>query len=513
MKRIEELEGQRSELLEAINALEVGGEKLEQERDVLLQENKLLRLKVQGLIDRIYGRRSERVDPNQKLFFPELFSDAPTEEEAEEESEGKPRRRKRKKAGRRPIPEDIERRRVVLPPAVEDSCCPGCSKTLVKIGEEVTEELDFEPGKFFVTEYVREKLACKGCEEGVYMPPLPPRPIEKGRPGPGLLAHVAVSKHGDHLPLYRQENIFARAGFEIPRSTLCEWTRLVAELLEPIVLEIKRSLLQAPLVQSDDTPIRVQDPRIRGKCRKGYVWCYTIPWGEVVYDFTLSRSRDGPLEFLKGYRGYLQSDAYGGYNEVIRREKLIHIGCMGHARRYFHEARFQSRKRVLPIISTIKDLYAIEAEAKEAGLSLEEKVNLRQERALPILADLKALIREAGRAALRKSPLGKAVTYAQNNWESLVRYVEVGEAEIDNISAEHTIRPLAVGRRNWLFVGSPGGGQRLEVLASLITSCKRLGVEPFSYLRDVIDRISTHPQSRIWELTPRGWKDSQEMGQ
>lgn len=507
---VEDLSRERARLRGAFMELEEKGERLEQELSLVRRENQLLRDKVQALIDRVYGRSSERVvDPNQKLFFPELFAAAAEKggaEGGEEPEEEKAPRRKRKRGGRRPLPENLERRRVVLPPVPEDGKCPGCESGLVKIGEEVTEELDYQPGRFFVNETVREKLACKSCEEGVYIPPLPPRPIEKGRPGPGLLAHLVVSKYGDHLPLYRLEQIFARSGVELSRTTLSSWVGAISELLEPLVKEMKRQLFESPLIQSDDTGMRVQDPAIPGKCRKGFCWAYTVPWGEVLYDFTLSRSRDGPLEFLKGYRGFLQADFYSGNNEVLRVEKIVLIGCWAHVRRKFHEARFQSPHRVREIIARIRELYAIERAAKDAGLAPGARAELRGERARPLLVTLKEKIQQLDRTALPESPLRAATQYALRGWAALERYVEVGEAEIDNNSCEAAVRPLAIGRKNWLFVGAPQAGRRIEVLASLVTSCKRLGIDPYAYLRDVIERISTHPQSRIAELTPRGWR-------
>jgi hypothetical protein len=281
----------------------------------------------------------------------------------------------------------------------------------------------------------------------------------------------------------------------------------LAFLGRPIVTAMKRFILSSPVVQSDDTPVRVQERRRKGTMRRGYLWVYCVPWGEVVYDFQMSRAHDGPAQFLNGFHGYLQTDAYGGYNEIFRTGRVQHVGCWAHVRRKLYESLKEAPEEATIAIGAIQGLYRIEREAKDRGLDAASRVELRRERALPILEKLKEFLRELRNTALPQSRLGKAIQYALGQWDSLVRYVDVGEAEIDNNSAESTMRPPVLGRKNWLFVGSAeGGGPRAAVLYSLVVSCKRLGVEPFAYLKDVIDRVSTHPQSRIWELTPRGWK-------
>jgi len=481
----------------------------------LENRKKVLEKQIQALVKRIYGRKSEKIDPNQLLLFQqELLNESMEAVEKERTDPAhssvidfeEPDKRKKKRNGRSPLPKKLPRERILHEPSSEELICPCCNKERCRIGEEITEELEYIPARLYVKEHVRGKYACRECEEGVVIGELPPRPIEKGRPGVGLLAHVAVSKYADHLPLYRQEKIFKREGVDISRSTLCEWIGWIAELLSPIVKELKNNLLEEILIQSDDTPVRVLDRSKKGKCHTGYLWSYCMPYGEVVYDFTMNRSHEGPKEFLAGFEGYLQADGYSGYNEALRSKKLKHIGCMAHVRRKFHAALSEAPKPAGIVLASIQKLYRIEGELRESEADATLRVKVRKEKAFPILEDLETLFMELKEIALPQSELGKAVSYALNQWPSIKRYTEVGEAEIDNNSCENTIRGVAVGRKNWLFCGSESGGKRAAILYSLIESCKRTSVEPFAYLSDVIDRVSTHPMSRIYELTPKGWK-------
>lgn len=470
------------------------------------------------LLRRLYGRRSERVENSAQLQIPlELAEEAKREVEAEAararaaelDAEGEPEPPQRKKPGRRPIPKDLPRRRVLLEPAAEDKVCRCCKGELKKIGEDVTETLDFVPASLFVTETVRPKYACPKCQEGVVTEPLPARPIEKGRPGPGLLAQVAVSKFADHLPLYRQEGIFARQGLDLSRSTMCGWMRDVAALARPVVSEMKRRLFTLALLQADETPVPTQ-VACEGSWRteKCYLWGYCEPWGEVVYDFTLSRSRDGPTRFLEKYRGYLQTDGYDGYNEAYRRWGLVRFGCWAHVRRKFYDAQGERPEFAMLILSAIQRLYRIEREGKEGQRVGEKLRELRRAEALPLLEDLKGVLEISRPRELPQSGLGLAMSYALEQWDDLVRYVDAPEAPIDNNSIEHAMRVVTLGRKNWLHVGSPDGGDRMAILYSLTESCKRLGIDPFAYLRDIFGRLPSHPADRIWELTPRSWRDS-----
>ena len=494
-------------------------EKLERKNSSLAAENAWLQQRVRDLIARLYGRRhSEKLPPGQEVLplfdMPDAAARMIKEAAASLASTAPTPQRRPGKHGRKRLPENLPRVREEILPEPEARLCKCCGKEMDRIGEEVTEELDYRPASFLVREIARVKFACRDCQEGVVTPPLPPRPIEKGRPGEGLLAHIAVSKHADHLPLHRQEVIFARMGLDLRRSTLCDWMGSLSNLLLPILMEMKRFVLSQIFVQSDDTHVQVRDADVKGATRRGFLWVYCLPWAEVVYDFTLSRAQEMPRDFLGDFKGYLQTDAYGGYNAVFRNGTVIHVGCMAHARRKFHEAQKEAPEETAAVLSTIQALYRIEAEAKEAGLDRQARVELRRERATPLLAQLKRLLDTFRPKALPQSKLGMAIQYALLQWESLTRYVDIGEAEIDNNSAENALRGVVVGRHNWLFLGSPeGGGLRATVLYSLIQSCKRLKIEPFAYLKDVIPRVSIHPASRVWELTPRGWKEAREKEQ
>ena len=382
---------------------------------------------------------------------------------------------------------------------------------MVRVGEDVFEELDVVPLQFRVKEKVRGKWACpQGCMNGSLIAPLPPRPIEKGRPSPSLLAYIVTSKYCDHVPLYRQEQIFRRYEIDLSRKTMDGWLGELSGLLLPVVLALKREILKEPLLQMDDTPIQVLDKEVKGKSRRCYLWAYTAPYGEVVYDFTESRSGRGPVKFLDGFEGhFIQCDDFSGNGAVFKELEIIRIACMAHIRRKLFEARAAAPKRVDEILELIRSLYEIEERARTGGLAPEERSKLRKGEATGILSELKEKIDELSLLSTPRSKIGGAVSYAQKNWEDMIRYVEVGEAEIDNNWVENMIRPVALGRRNFLFLGSAkGGGERAEVFYSLIQSARRLGLDPFAYLSDVIERISTHPQSRIRELTPRGWKET-----
>ena len=491
-RKLELLEEQNQQLLEALATMG--------------RENQDLRNQLAWLRKRLFGPRAERLDPDQlRLEFmeqedvpPPFVDEAPDDEESPDR-----RKKKGRRNGRAPLPKDLPRKRVEYHPDPEDLVCSCCRGEKDRIGEEVTEELEYVPASMFVFEHVRVKYACRACEEGVVLGDLPPRPIEKGRPGPGLLAHVVTSKYGDHLPLNRLEGIFGRHGVSIARSTMCDWVRDVASLLSPIVSEMRRGLLRTDLLQTDDTPIRVQTGE--RKTKKGHIWAYLSPErGEVVYEFTLSRARDGPERFLTGFRGYMQADAYSGYDRIFARGEVTEVGCWAHARRKFYEALDTSPEEASAVLAGIRRLYAIEKKAK--ALEPKAVAELRREKSLPILEAIREYIDAEADRALPQSPLAQAITYARNQWAALTRYVEDGRLPIDNNAVERALRKIAVGRKNWLFAGSPAGGGRAATLYSLVESCRMQGIDPFAYLRDVLDRISTLPVSRIAELTPRGWK-------
>lgn len=478
-------------------------------------DKKRLEGRVEWLVRQLFGHRSERFEnPLQNDLFEDveqLSAEAKAEIEQELASSEEPKRKRSRRNGRKPLPKDLPRERIVLDLSEAEKICPhGVVSKL--FGQDVTQELDMIPAQLLVREYVRLKYKTPDCThpecQGIKMAPLPARPIEQGRPAPGMLAHIAVSKYCDHLPLYRQEKMFARHGIELARSTMSDWMLAAGSLLSGIVNEMKRSMAAGSYLQADETPIRVQGLK-KGKMHKAYLWGYGVPWGEVVYEFSLDRSHRNPMKFLDAFEGLLQVDGYKGYDALVRAKqgRVTRLGCWAHVRRKVFDALKTSPREANIVLAAIQKLYRIEAAIR--GQPPPERAALRREKARPILQSLKPLLEAYAEEFLPESPLGSAIRYALGEWPYLERYVEFGEAEIDNNAIEHTIRPIALGRKNFLFLGSTEGGRAAAVLYSLITSCQRLGVNPWAYLKDVIDRISTHPAARVRELTPRGWRDLQ----
>ncbi len=502
-KLVEDLQDRNCELEREVEDFQKSNGSLEKKLEVLQEQ-------FDALLRRMYGRRSERHEnPDQQLFFADLFKDDAPQQSEPPEQEPEPRRRCGRKRGPKPLPEHLPRDVVRLDPEEAQRTCACCLEAMQLVDEVVTEELTVEPPKFRVTQFVQGKWTCKSCMTKSVMKPLPARPIERGRPSPTLLAYIIVSKWCDHLPIYRQSEIFKRYGLDLSRKTIDGWLGKLASLLRPIVESIRRGLLERNFLQSDDTPLRYLDKGVKGKSPKGYFWSYGIPYGEVVYRFTSSHEQKHPLAFLEEFSGHLQTDGHASYNGVYNSGRVEHIGCMAHIRRKFEEAQNSRPARVEEILDLIGALYELERVAKENAVSGEALVELRRREALPILVELREKIDELKFLTSPDHKLGKAVGYAQGQWEAMLRYVDVAESRIDNNWSEQSMRPVVIGRKNFLFLGSEkGGGERAEVFYSLVESCRRLDIEPFAYLTDVIERISTHPQSRLGELTPRGWRDA-----
>jgi len=489
-------------------------DELSSEIQRLNKENAVLRQRIQFLTHRLFGRRSEKGVPvvEQGVLPFEPVVAGPVQPETTDESrrddtaEGTPVRRLH--PGRRRLPADLPRERIELVPPASERHCAACDTAKVRIGADTTEELDYVPASFVIREYVRPKFACASCQQGVVQAALPTRPIEKGRPGAGLLAHVVSSKYADHLPLYRQEQIFERHGVEVTRRTLSEWNGAVAAMLEPIVRAMHRDqVCQSPWIQCHDTTLDVQDPRRAPEIRTGHIWVYRGEGGEVVYDFTWARNRDGPLKTLADYRGYLQVDAAPAYDDVFaQRPEIIEVGCWAHARRYFKEAMPTAAVACAQVLAMIGQLYGIERSANDKHLDAPARQRLRQEQTRPILEKLRAYLQEQQATALPKSPLGTASGYTLRNWTALTRYTDDGRLRIDNNGAEQALRPIVLGRKNYLFAGSEAAAHRTAILCSLVQTCKHLQLDPFVYLRDVIHRVVTHPARLVLELTPRQWK-------
>ncbi len=476
------------------------------------RENFDLQCQLDWLKRQLFGRKSETMDPNQRLLFADLFEklqqqleQRPTPETSAPASSAAPKvptaNRPSRRNGRVPLPAALPRVREYLDPD------PRLIENLRCIGEDITEILEYIPAGFYVRQIIRRKYAPSGGQGSVVMAPLPPLPIEKGRPGPGVLAYIITSKYCDHLPLYRLEQIFARHGLHIPRTTQWDWVRDSADLLVAIVLAMKRLILASDKIHTDDTYIPIQD-KSRTQVREGYLWPHIDRANNVYFDYTTTRNQEGPEQMLGSYRGYIQADAFPGYDGLYGKDKATEVGCWGHARRKFDEAKQTDPLRAHQMLALIAQLYVIEDQAQEEHLDAEGVKALRQKFSKPILEDeIKPLLESWGPEVLPKSPIGKAVTYAVNQWEALNRYLENGILSIDNSLSERVIKLVALGRKNWLFSGSDEGAQRAAILYSLIASCKLCGIDPFVYLRDVLERINTHPANRIDELTPPKWKE------
>lgn len=466
-----------------------------------------LSFQLEALKRHLFGRRSEKLDPGQMALelgdvsFPELAASA--EPVAPEPIE----KVARQGHGRQRLPRQLPRVRVEHDVAAEQRFCRDCRHSLVRIGEEVSEQLEYVPASLFVREHARIKYACPHCEGNVVIGAAPAQPIDKGLPGPGLLAHVLTSKYADHLPLHRLEGILARHGVELSRSTLCGWVAAGARVLTPLVEEMKKGVLASRKIHTDDTPVPVLDKN-REVTRTGRLWVYLGDGDgeEVVFDYTPDRKRDGPQRFLAGYKGYLQADAYTGYDRIYVGDEVVEVACWAHARRKFFDAIKSDGRRAPVALGFIRRLYEIEKSARE--LDAVQRRARRQADAAPVLAALQVWLEEQQGVVLPKSPLGEAIGYARSQWAALTRYLEDGILDIDNNAAERALRRVAVGRKNWLFAGSDEGGRRAAVIYSLIASCARLKINPYEYLRDVLERIPTLSGVALAELTPKAWKDA-----
>lgn len=478
---------------------------------------KMLQHQVEQLLRRVYGRRSEKLDPNQLMFdelimevmdqpSPQVVPELPVEEKPERK---KPRTLKRRHPGRIPIPEHLERVEIVLDIPEEKKVCPETGKPLKKIGEEVSEKLEYRPGKLIVNVYKRPKYGSPDSlasgHVGVITAPMPDHPIEKCKADVGLISHIIVSKFADHLPLYRQDGIFEREGVNIPRGTQTSWVLQTYEAIRPLEDELKGAVLERDILFTDDSIIPLQ-VKGNGRVKKARLWVY-VRGGPgpplCVYDFSQDRSKKRPLNFLGDYQGYIHADAYSGYDELFGKEGVIEVGCWVHARRKFDEAVSSRPQEATDIMASIAQLYKLES--KCAGMNPEDRARQRQQHARPIIDAIFSRIEELKPATLPSEPLRNAINYALNQREALCRYLDNGQLKPDNNTAENAIRPLALGRKNWMFAGSERGARATALFLGLIQSCKACDVNPWEYLNDMLRRIMSHPVNRLRELLPDQW--------
>jgi len=461
---------------------------------------RLLNEQVEYLKQQLFGTKRERL-----IEHPELFERLPEQAAPEPvvETTVAGHTRKRRHPGRNPFPEHLPREVVEIPLSEEEKSCSHCGAEKANLPAEITRELERIPARLFVREYHRQKCACRACGGEVTTAPAPSRPIEKGIAGPGLLAQVVVDKFADHLPLYRQEKRFRREGVELSRKTLCGWLKQLDPYIGHIVAAMKSNLLEADYIQADETPVAVQKPEKRGKNHQGYLWVYGRPKGPVVFDFQMSRAREGPVNFLGDYEGILQHDGYEAY--LHAQGEVTHVACMAHIRRKFWEAQKLGEKRAVKVVRAIDRLFAIERWARREKLNDEERLALRQHRSVKRMKLLKLRIEKLLLEVLPKSRLGKACAYALSQWPHMVRYLDDGRIEISNNLCEQSIRPITLGRKNWLHIGSEAAGPVAAHFMSLVETCKRHDVDPLAYFTDIFSRIAEHPVNRIAELTPYNW--------
>jgi transposase len=382
-----------------------------------------------------------------------------------------------------------------------------CGEPKARIGEDEARVLEFIPAHFEMHVHILPKYACSHCRDGVAAPETPPRPLSGCIAGAGLLAQVVVSKFSDHLPLYRFEDISTRHGLYLPRSTLCDWVGKVADLLKPLYELQKELVRKGPIIWTDDTPVTVLGGE-KGGSHKGRFWVYIGPpaFPYDVYDFTEDRKRDGPAQFLANYVGYLQADAFSGYDGIFTGSdgQIIEVACWAHARRKFFEARSSSPAEASLILQKIRRLYEVEDRARP--LDDDARRALRQAEAVPILERLKGELDRLSSRLLPKSAMAQAVTYALNQWQALCRYTQDGRLTIDNNMSERRLRDQAIGRKNWLFLGNDEAGPRAAVLCTILAGAKRHRLESWAYLRDVILQVSVDPSPEFLAgLLPDRW--------
>ena len=419
-------------------------------------------------------------------------------------------RKRRKHPGRQELPAELPRVERVIACAPEQCACPACGQPTAVIGYDVSEQLDAEPAKYFVVVTKREKRACKHCEEGgVAAAPAPARIIEKGLVSDRVVIDTVVAKYSDHLPLYRQSAILEReAGVEISRATMDGWVMQVGELLVPIAAVMGRELLGGSYIQADETTVDVQMHDGRGQNHQAYLWQYGRPGGGAVFEFRLGRGRDGPKKFLGQFEGILQTDGYGVYDHVGGPE-IVHAGCWSHSRRKFFEAAKLNPSDVAAtrIVARIDELFGIDALARAQNLDLAARHALRLERSKPLVEVIRTEVEAARDASLPSSALGKAAHYTLSLWRKLTRFLEYPELELSNNLAENSMRPVALGRKNWIHVGSQQAGPKVAAILSVVETCRRLKIPIREYLAAVLPGLADVSIQRLAELTPAAWAD------
>jgi transposase len=451
------------------------------------------------LIEEIRLAKQQRFSPSSEknILQPDLFDEAGIElpeevkEQLDEEVTVTSHTRK-KHPVRRPLPAYLPREVVVHDISEVEKVC-ACGEHLIRIGEEISEQLKYIPAQLSVIQHVRPKYACKPCQENIKIAPMPMLLLPKSMATPELVAHTIVAKYCDHIPLYRQESIWERMEIDMPRSSLCGWVIKAAELCEPLVRLLHKNIVSSDYVQADETTVQVLDEIGRDNTAKSFIWCYRGGGNQpsIVYDYQETRGGYHAQQFLSGFRGYLQTDAYAGYNWTHDMPVIIPIGCHAHARRPFAELAKLSKTPGLAheALKFYRKLYAVEKEARETNLSAEARFKLRQEKSFAILDAFKKWLDHYLLKTSEQGKIGKAIRYCLANWTKLSNYLTDGRVEIDNNLIENAIRSFALGRKNWLFAGSPAGAKAGAIIYSLLETCKANNVEPYKYFCAMLHRI------------------------
>ena len=511
----------KNQLLESNNQhLESNNQNLESEKlelesvsKRLKSENQYLEFRIDQLNRLLFGAKRERFISNQQiesqLELPFEVEEKPTQEEQTEQITYTRKKKPRPNhPGRIALPDHLPVKEIIIEPE-EDTTGLKC------IGKEVTDKLELVPAKLFTLRYIRfkyikpqdeQKLDCKGI-----IADLPVFPIEKGIAGAGLLAQIVVDKYVDHLPIYRQVQRFARENIRIPANTINGWQDAISRLIFPLFEKHKQMVVGQGYLQVDETPIRVLDKNKKGKCHQGYYWVYNSPiQNAVLFDYQKGRGREGPGQMLQEFKGYIQSDGYKVYDWFGKQKNITLLNCWAHARRYFEKAKDYDKKAASYVLKEIQKLYNIEQFARNVKLSPAERKLRRLEHALPILNDLGKWMTEELKQTLPKSPMGQALQYTIPRWDNLLAYLYDGYLEIDNNLVENAIRPNALGRKNYLFAGSHQAAQRAAMFYSFFGTCRKNNINPFNWLKDVLERIPTHKANKLSELLPQNWAEIQD---
>lgn len=508
---LETLLNKCNELAGALNMLQPELQKKDEIialKDAQLQQRDLQLLKLghelAQLKKLVFGSRSERFQPQSAgqlalALNGEQAPTAPTLPGQQISYQRQPASGAKKPTGRLPLPAHLPRKQVLLEPEGVDT------SLWKKIGQEITEELDYTPCRLFVRQYVRPKYAHPSGE-GIVIAQLPQRPIAKGVAGPALLSHIISSKFINHLPVYRQAQQFQREGVSLSASTINDWIKASCQLIEPLYELLRSQVLAADYLQADESPIQVLDKDKKGSSHRGYHWVYHAPEQRLVlFDYRRGRGREGPKELLKDFKGYLQTDGYIAYEEFADQPGVVLLNCMAHARRNFVEAEKNDAARAAHVLGELQKLYALEGKAREEQLEEKQFLKLRQEQAVPILEQLKVWLLENYQQVTPQSPIGKAIAYALPRWEKLSAYLQDARLKIDNNLVENAIRPLALGRKNYLFAGSHEGARRAAMIYSFMGSCKMHQINPQLWLTDVLERIAAYPINKLQDLLPGNW--------